>query len=60
MKKRIRFGIKVPVFANAATFVFYVKEADAHAIESAVEKLEMTLRLAGQDRIADRIVFHIG
>lgn len=57
MKKRIRFGIKIPVFVNAATFVFYVNEVHAVRFAEAVETITSVLLLAGQSRLADRIVF---
>ena len=56
MKKRIRFGIKVPIFVNAAIFVFYMDEETAAKFQGHVTSAAMLLRLSGQDRIADRIV----
>jgi hypothetical protein len=57
MKKRIRFGIRVPIFTNAATFVFYVSEAQGQRFAEGVENITSVLVLAGQSRLADRIVF---
>lgn len=57
MKKRVRFGIKIPVFTNAATFVFYVSESQGERFKDAVENIKSVLLLSGQSKIADRIVF---
>jgi hypothetical protein len=56
MKKRVRFGIRIPIFINAATFVFYMDEETAVKFQGHVTSAAMLLRLSGQDRIADRIV----
>lgn len=59
MKKRIRFGIRVPIFTNAATFVFYVSDSQGQRFAQGVENITEVLLMAGQTKLADRIVFDI-
>jgi hypothetical protein len=59
MRKRVRFGIRVPIFVNAATFVFYMGEETAFKFQESIVNAAMLLRMAGQDRIADRLVCEV-
>lgn len=59
MKKRIRFGVKMPIFVNLATFVFYLSAEQSEKMTEQVTNIILLLRLAGQNKAADRIVFDV-
>lgn len=59
MRKRIRFGVKMPIFVNMATFVFYLNHEQADRMADHVSNILVLLRLAGQNQVADRIVFDV-
>lgn len=60
MNTRVRFGVKLswPI-ANAAIFVFHVKQNQADDIKKAVEGIRMLLQISGQSEIASRLVCEI-
>lgn len=59
MKKRIRFGIRLPIFTNLATFVFYMEESAAVKFAENISNAAMLLQMAGQGRIAERLVCEV-
>ena len=53
MKKRIRFGIRLPIFTNLATFVFYMEESAAVKFAENISNAAMLLQMAGQGNLAE-------
>lgn len=58
--RRIKFGVRVPIFKNAGILVGYVEAADAAKIGSAVKVIREILLNSGLRKLADRIVYEQG
>jgi phosphate/sulfate permease len=53
MRRRVRFGIRVPIFVNAAIFVFYLSESDCQRMTGAIELILAVV----PSYVARRLVF---
>lgn len=56
---RVRFGVTLPIFKNAAAVVFYAPDTGARNLVTAVEVLRSTLVSLGQQAFADRLICSI-
>lgn len=53
---RVRIGVRLPIFVNAATGVVYTSDLGAQRLIADVEALRATLVLLGAKGFADRLI----